>query len=94
MRYNRVIFRVHAVQRMFGRGIEKDEVLEVLRDGEVIERKPDDLPYPSHLMLGFVDGRPLHVVASDDPVEQATVVITAYAPDPDEWDQWFRRRKP
>jgi len=40
---------------MFQRGINEKDVREVLKNGETIEERPDDLPYPSRLMLGFVD---------------------------------------
>ena len=92
MRYNRIIFRVHAVRRMFQRGINEAQVRAVLEDGEIIDQRIDDLPYPSRLMLGFISGSPLHVVASDDPQEQATIVITGYHPDPNRWDSTFRHR--
>ena len=94
MRYQRLIFRVHAAQRMFSRGISDTEVRDIVENGEVIEEYPDDLPYPSRLMLGFVDGRPLHVVVSEDDSVQATVIVTVYEPDPKRWDKSFRRRKP
>jgi hypothetical protein len=46
MAFNRVVFRVHAIQRMFQRGIDGDDVRHVLTTGEVIERYPNDTPYP------------------------------------------------
>jgi hypothetical protein len=77
---------------MFSRGITETDVRDILEHGEIIEEKQDDLPYPSRLILGFVDRRPLHVAASDDPVRRATVVITVYVPDENKWDKKFRRR--
>ena len=65
MTTDRIIFRVHAVQRMFERLINADDVRSVLRDGEMIESYPDDTPYPSRLVLGWVDIRPLHVVVAE-----------------------------
>ena len=35
---SRLIFRVHAVRRMFERGISTDEVRTVIAQGEMIER--------------------------------------------------------
>jgi hypothetical protein len=92
MPFERIIFRVHAIQRMFSRGISETDIRDVLENGEIIEENPDDSPYPSRLILGFVDRRPLHVAASDDPVQRATVVITVYVPDEDKWDKKFQRR--
>jgi len=59
----------------------------------MIESYPDDLPFPSRLMLGWCDGRTIHVLASDDSDNQVTVVITVYEPDPAQWDATFTRRR-
>ncbi|WP_293653943.1 DUF4258 domain-containing protein, partial [Thiolapillus sp.] len=40
-------FSGHAVSRMFERGIRKEDVVQAVNDGEVIQRYPDDRPYPS-----------------------------------------------
>lgn len=93
MANRRLIYRVHALKRMFERGISSLDVRRVLEDGEVIEDYPADLPYPSRLVLARINNRPLHVVAADDLRGEETYIITAYEPDPLEWDQSFRRRK-
>lgn len=70
-----------------------DEIEYVLDHGDEIETYPDDTPFPSRLMLGSPSGRPLHVVAADEPAAAITYVITVYEPDPTKWDADFRRRK-
>jgi hypothetical protein len=90
---NRIVFRIHAIKRMFQRGISPAKVRRVLETGEIIEAYPGDTPYPSRLMLGWVGSRPLHVVVADDPQAQEAIVITVYEPDPNEWEPGFRRRK-
>ena len=47
-----LVFRIHAIQRMFERSVTRADVREVLATGEVIEQYPDDTPYPSRLILG------------------------------------------
>jgi hypothetical protein len=89
----RLVFRVHAIQRMFKRGINEADVRHVLAAGEVIEDYPDDLPYPSRLMLGWCGTRPIHVVAVDNTAEDETIVITVYEPDPRLWEPGFKRRR-
>ena len=59
-----LLFRVHAVQRMFERGLTANDVSAALAAGETIADYPTDSPYPSRLVLGWVGGRPLHVVAT------------------------------
>jgi hypothetical protein len=93
----RLVFRVHAVQQMFRRGVSEIEVRAVIEAGEVIERYPDDLPLPAVLILGWRDeGRsrtPLHVVVSSDAEAGTLYVVTVYVPDPRLWEPGFRRRK-
>lgn len=70
------------------------EVLEVLEGGEVIEEYQDDEPFPSNLVMGLVNGRPLHVVVAFNHAEEETIIVTVYEPNPREWSGDFRRRKP
>jgi hypothetical protein len=88
----RVIFRLHAVRRMFERGINDTDVHHVLLTGEVVETYLDDSPYPSRLMLGWRGSRPLHVVVADNMDENTLIVITAYEPRDNWWESSFRRR--
>jgi len=92
MDYQRLLFRVHAIQRMFERNIAHDNVVQIVRTGEVIEEYSEDKPFPSFLLLGWVNERPLHVVAAK--AEDGTLfVITVYEPDPEQWDDHYRKRK-
>lgn len=88
----RILIRQHAWQRMAARGITTAEILAVLAAHDIIEDYPDDTPYPSALLLATVNGRPLHVVRAYDVDTQTVFVITAYQPDPAEWDTTFRKR--
>jgi len=53
-----------------------DAVYQILVSGEVLEEYSDDLPYPSRLIMGWHEGRPLHVVAALDSDERKEIVIT------------------
>jgi hypothetical protein len=90
---SRLVFRVHAIVRMFERGIAEEEVRETLESGQTIESYPDDSPYPSRLVLGWCAGRPIHVVAADNLQEDEVIVITVYEPDPALWEPDFQRRR-
>ncbi|MBA3826578.1 MAG: DUF4258 domain-containing protein [Ktedonobacterales bacterium] len=88
-----IVFRVHVLQRMFQRSITEEDVQHVLENGEVIKEYLDDTPFPSRLLLGWRDKRPLHVVATDNKAENKTYVIRVYEPDPQIWAPDFRRKK-
>lgn len=87
-----IIYRAHAIERMAQRNVTTDEVREVVESGETIKTYPDDTPYPSRLVLGFPDGRPLHVVVADDDEDDQAIIITVYEPDPELWSDDFRER--
>lgn len=93
MSARRVIFRIHAIQRMFERQVSEQNVRQVLQSGEIIEDYSDDMPFPSGLMMSKPGTRPLHVVMAENPEDNALVVITVYEPDPSQWKPNFKSRK-
>jgi hypothetical protein len=78
---------------MAERGVTVDDIRTVLAQGEIVEDYPNDTPYPSRLMLGWVTGRPLHVVATHAAPGGEIIVITVYEPDAARWDSDFKRRR-
>jgi hypothetical protein len=78
---------------MFAREITPEAVREVVATRQVVEEYPQDRPYPSQLLLGFVDGRAIHVVVASDAATGRCYVVTAYPPDPERWDRGFMRRR-
>ncbi len=90
----RMVFRKHAIQRMFERDISVDEVVTVVNNGRVIQDYPHDDPYPSRLLLCRVNERALHVVCADVPGNEEVFIITVYEPDASQWEPGFERRKP
>jgi hypothetical protein len=93
MDYERIIFSGHALRQMFSRGLKKDDCIAIVRQGEVIMDYPDDKPYPSCLMLGFVGDMPVHVVLAVNVQARTGIIITAYIPDPKIWADDFRTRR-
>ena len=88
-----IIFRVHALQRMFERGISLKKVRQVLEGGETIEDYSAEMSEPSRLILGFQGRHPIHIVASENSKANETTIITVYAPDPNRWNKDFKSRK-
>lgn len=90
---DKILFRTHAIERMFQRSIEQKDVYRVIENGEVIENYPDDQPYPSQLILGWTDDRPIHLVVAINEEDELLIIITVYEPDADSWQDNFKRRK-
>jgi hypothetical protein len=90
----KMLFLPHAVRQMSkpDRMITSEDVRRVALRGEVIEDYPEDVRGHSWMRFG-VDpaGRPVHVVCSPKP--DFLAIITAYTPDPNEWDSSFKVRK-
>ncbi len=89
----RLIFRVHALQRMFQRGIGAEDIQHVLATGKTIEDYPVDQPYPSRLVLGWRGKRPVHVVVAENTPQHEMIVVTVYEPDLVRWEPGFERRR-
>lgn len=90
----RILFLPHAVRQMsrLDRMISVDEIRQVIKNGEMIEDYPEDVRGHSCLILGQGEGgRLIHVVCA--PREDYLAIITAYTPDPDQWEVDFRKRK-
>jgi hypothetical protein len=88
-----VRFTRRALERMFERAVSPALVLSIISKGEVIASYPDDVPFPSALLLGFDGQRPLHLVVARDPKSGLCFVVTVYVPDPDVWSEDFRTRR-
>ncbi len=87
------LFSRHAIERMFQRSITPETVRDIIATGEVIADYPEDTPYPSTLLLGFADRRPVHVVVASDPDSGLCHVITVYQPSPALWSDDFKTRR-
>ena len=88
----------HARKRCLEGGYSHEAVRTALRDGETIEAYPDTGRGTSYLLLHWIEGRPVHVVAADkEPSSEPphTLVITVYDPrtDSDEWTDHFSERR-
>lgn len=92
MKCTRLLFSRHAITRMFERDLATSDVRAVIETGEVIREYPDDKPFPSSLILGYKDAKPVHAVVAHDPADVTRYVITVYVPDPILWTPDFRLR--
>lgn len=91
--FDRIIFKNHALVRMLERKIKSGEIINSLLAAEIIENYDDDRPFPSCLLLGYSDSRPLHIVLSYDELNEFIYIITIYEPSPELWDKKFKERR-
>jgi hypothetical protein len=75
------------------RHINEEDIRHVVANGEVIEDYPSTFPFPCRLVMGWCQGRCLHIVVADNKDAQEIIVITAYEPNPFEWESDFKRRR-
>lgn len=83
-------YTAHALQRTTVRHISRGEIEQAMAKAELIESYPDDKYGPSILIYGETEEqRKLHIQLSLPP---SVKIITAYEPDPNQWDN-YRVRK-
>ncbi len=85
------VYSDHADEEMLVRNITRREIEAVLLHGEMIEHYAHRPEGEACLVMGqTATGRVLHVACGlSDPV----VIITAYEPDPAEWESDWRTRR-
>ena len=89
-----ILYLPHAIRQMNRpeRMITSQEIEETIQWGDVIEDYPEDVRGNSCLMAADTSaGRTVHVVCS--PKDAYLAVITAYLPDPEQWDESLRVRR-
>jgi hypothetical protein len=89
----RITWRKHVLVRLLQRRIKHVQVLEIVLKGECIKEYYDDKPFVSGLFLGFIEEKPIHVVASYDELNDETFIITAYEPSLNIFEDNYRTRR-
>ena len=85
------LISAHADQEAADENIDIAEIRDAILGGEILEQYADTGRGPSCLLLGFVNGRPIHVVCGWG--GSAVVIITVYVPKPPKFENpWTRRR--
>jgi len=88
---NKIIWSSHILNRMHQREITRNDIVNAILCGEIIEQYENNYPYPSCLLLGkSVLKTDLHIVCSI--CDNGMVLITVYYPD-DRFDDTNKIRK-
>lgn len=89
----KVYWTYHANMRLPGRYISRDEVFEATENYEIVESYPEDKYLPSYLIWGRSEHGPFHVLVAADVDGDNVRIVTAYRPNPDEWESDLKSRK-
>lgn len=89
---NAIRWTNHILIRLLQRGISIKDIKHGLLCGKIIEEYPNDYLHPSCLVLGMsVNRQYIHVVCGI--AYDELWLITAYYPNPDEWNNDFTQRR-
>jgi hypothetical protein len=74
------------------RRIKTGDIEQAVKSDNIIENYPNDPRGPSCLVLGRIGDRALHILFARLEAEEI-LVVTAYEPDPEEWENDWQTRK-
>jgi len=74
---------VHARERMAERGVSTEDLISSIINGEIIEDYPDDFPYSSILIMGYIFEDAFQVAAAKG--NNLVKVVTVYRADEEIW---------
>lgn len=93
IRQNRIFWTYHVNMRIGQRPVTRDMIVNAVGSFEVIEEYPKDKYLPSYLIRGETGSLVFHVQVATDAADDNVRIITAYIPDPDEWNNGLRKRR-
>lgn len=93
VRDRKILWTYHVQMRLEGRSISRAAILESVEDCEIIESYPDDKYLPSYLVLATHEDDAIHILFATDVPGRNVRVVTAYKPDPKEWESDLRTRR-
>jgi hypothetical protein len=80
--------------RLAGRFVPREVILAAVASYELVEAYPDDKYLPSYLILARHGQDAFHVLFAADVQGDNVRVVTAYRPDPGEWEPDLKARRP
>lgn len=93
VRQRKILWTYHGSMRLRGRFIERASILDAVEAFEIIESYPDDKYLPSYLVRGSIDSSVFHVLFAVDVAGDSVRIVTAYRPDPSDWEEDLKTRK-
>jgi hypothetical protein len=93
VRQGKIFWTYHVNMRLRGRFINRRAILQSHERYEIIEEYPKDKYLPSYLVYSEYQGDIFHILFAVDLVGENVRIVTAYRPNPEEWDEEFRTRR-
>lgn len=93
VRQRSIRWTYHVNMRLKGRSISRHTILNAVNSYEIIESYPEDKYLPSYLIHASYENQILHTLFATDTENQNVRIVTAYFPDPDEWEADFKTRR-
>ena len=93
VRRKQIRWTYHATMRFRQRVIGFEAVLDSVDSYEVIEEYSEDKYLPSYLIRAGQEGSIFHIHAAADLEGDNVRIVTAYVPNPQEWDTELRTRR-
>lgn len=91
----RVFWTYHVNMRLKDRAISRKAVVDSILDYEIIEAYPEDKYFPSYLVHTRHQNVVFHILFATDVDGENVRIVTAYYPNPAQWDADLKtRRKP
>lgn len=79
--------------RLKGRFIPRQAILNSIEHYKIIEEYPFDKYLPSYLVFAEYEGDIFHILFAIDAEEDNIRIITAYRPNPKDWENGFKTRR-
>ncbi len=93
VRQRKIFWTYHVNMRIGQRPLTRDMIVTAIDSFEVIEQYPKDKYLPSYLIRAEEEALVFHVHIATDVAENNVRIVTAYIPDPSEWDKELRKRR-
>jgi hypothetical protein len=88
-----MLWTYHVNLRLAGRFISRETILGAVETYELVEAYPEDKYLPSYLVLGRAAAERFHVLFAAEIEGENVRVVTAYRPDPEEWEEDLKTRR-
>jgi len=93
IKQRKVWWTYHINMRLKQRCIARQEIISSTANYEIIDEYPDDKYFPSYLIYSRYKQSVFHILFAVDIEGDNVRVVTAYYPDPEEWESDLKTRR-